>query len=114
MLLVIGHGVKLNGDAYKKLEAAGYTIIRGDPSQFVVLDERSVGQPGGLTAVELLECARAAIAESTWEDPRERFSRKVLKLLLSKYDGASTATAARPNPERDKSGGTPTLVADRA
>jgi len=37
-LLVVEPGVKLNGDAYRKLEEAGFVIVRGDPSQFHVMN----------------------------------------------------------------------------
>lgn len=72
-LLIVEKGVKLNGDAYKKLEAAGFVIVRGNPSQFHQLPE-----PMPCIDAILYHAARKAIRETRWDEVRDMYGKNVV------------------------------------
>lgn len=83
-LLVIEPGVKLNGDAYKKLDEAGYVVVRGDPSQFHVIDD-ALHAGDGL----LLACALKALRTSGFA--MTEFSSHVVEELLKRRNLSVTS-----------------------
>lgn len=82
-LLVVEHGVTLNGAAYKKLADAGYIVVRGDPSQFHVMETVPSGHADAITDAALATL-RLDYAFSSASDVRARFASELLKRVQAR------------------------------
>ncbi len=79
-LLVVDHGVTLGGDAYKKLNEAGYVIVRGNPSQFHLLESIPSAQTGAILDAALATL-RAEYSFVSAVDVRARFAKELMNRL---------------------------------
>jgi hypothetical protein len=82
-LLVVEPGVKLNGDAYKKLDEAGYIVVRGDPSQFHLMESIPSGHADAITDAALATM-RVGFNLANGSDVRNRFAIELLNRLASR------------------------------